>query len=71
MQIEAIDHFVLTVRDVERTAAFYADVLGMDVVTTGTRTALHFGQQKINLHPVDNAIAPKASVPTAGAGGQQ
>jgi catechol 2,3-dioxygenase-like lactoylglutathione lyase family enzyme len=68
MQIDSIDHFVLTVQDVERAAAFYADVLGMAVVTSGTRTALHFGSQRINLHPTSGEIAPKANAPTPGAG---
>ncbi len=48
--IEAIDHIVLTVRDVDTAAAFYARVLGMRVETFANgRTALHFGNQKINL----------------------
>ena len=68
MQIDNIDHFVLAVRDVDATAAFYADVLGMAVVTSGARTALHFGGQKINLHPLGGNITPRASAPTSGAG---
>ena len=67
MQIDQIDHFVLTVQDIERSVAFYTDVLGMEVVTYGERTALHFGQQKINLHPVDGPIDLKAEAPTTGA----
>ncbi len=48
--IESIDHIVLTVRDIDAAAAFYARVLGMRVETfAGGRTALHFGSQKINL----------------------
>ena len=47
MQIDRIDHFVLTVRDIEATCKFYARVLGMQVVTfAGRRKALQFGQQK-------------------------
>ena len=30
--IECLDHLVLTVRDLEITCRFYADVLGMEVV---------------------------------------
>ena len=53
MQIERLDHLVLTVADIARTCEFYTRVLGMEVVTFGEgRTALRFGQQKINLHPV-------------------
>ncbi len=49
--IRAIDHVVLTVRDPDRAAAFYARVLGMEPVTFGSgRRALRFGSQKINLH---------------------
>lgn len=48
--ITGIDHIVLTVRDIEQTAAFYARVLKMDIITfAGTRKALRFGNQKINL----------------------
>src|SRR5262245_2303757 len=55
MQIERLDHLVLTVANIPRTCEFYTRVLGMEVVTFGEgRTALRFGQQKINLHPADH-----------------
>lgn len=45
-----IDHIVLTVRDIPRAVEFYTRVLGMQAVSfAGGRTALSFGQQKINL----------------------
>ena len=48
--ITGIDHIVLTVRDIERSAAFYERVLKMEVITFGHgRRALRFGTQKINL----------------------
>ncbi|WP_095590845.1 VOC family protein [Actibacterium ureilyticum] len=48
--IDRIDHLVLTVRDIDAAQAFYARVLGMEPVTfAGTRKALRFGDQKINL----------------------
>ncbi len=48
--ISAIDHIVLTVRDPNAAAAFYARVLGMEEVTfAGGRRAVAFGAQKINL----------------------
>ncbi len=48
--ITHIDHIVLTVRDIDRAAAFYARVLKMEVITFGEgRRALKFGTQKINL----------------------
>ncbi|MCP2336361.1 VOC family protein [Actinomadura rupiterrae] len=67
MRIERIDHLVLTVADIGVTAEFYGRVLGMDVVTFGAgRTALAFGQSKINLHQVGREFEPKAHRPTAG-----
>jgi len=69
MKIARLDHLVLTVADLERTCAFYTRVLGMEVVTFGEgRTALRFGQQKINLHPADNIPGLVAGRPTAGSG---
>jgi len=69
MQIERLDHLVLTVADVVRTCAFYTRVLGMEVVNFGaSRTALKFGQQKINLHPADELPGLVADRPTPGSG---
>ena len=69
MRVVSLDHLVLTVRSLEATCAFYADVLGMEVVTFGEgRTALRFGQQKINLHPADNIPGLVADRPTPGSG---
>ena len=69
MQIARLDHLVLTVADIERTCAFYTRVLGMEVVTFGGgRTALRFGDQKINLHPADNIPGLVADRPTPGSG---
>ena len=51
MNVEAFDHIVLTVRNIDATCAFYARALGMRVTTFGGgRKALSFGAQKINLH---------------------
>jgi catechol 2,3-dioxygenase-like lactoylglutathione lyase family enzyme len=67
MQIERIDHLVLTVQDIGRTCAFYERVLGMQIVTFGDgRKALQFGSQKINLHTVGKEFEPKALKPVAG-----
>jgi catechol 2,3-dioxygenase-like lactoylglutathione lyase family enzyme len=66
--IARIDHLVLTVRDLAATCAFYERVLGMRVVVDGGRTALHFGQQKINLHRAGHELEPKAQRPTMGSG---
>jgi catechol 2,3-dioxygenase-like lactoylglutathione lyase family enzyme len=67
MRIDAIDHLVLTVRDLHATTAFYTRVLGMAEVTFGEgRRALAFGAQKINLHEAGREYEPKAAVPTPG-----
>ena len=69
MQIERLDHLVLTVADIARTCEFYTRVLGMEVTTFGEgRTALKFGQQKINLHPADKIPGLVADRPTPGSG---
>ncbi len=66
MQIEHLDHLVLTVADIPTTCDFYARVLGMRPVTfAGGRTALAFGRQKINLHPHGGGSRPKAARPNA------
>jgi len=68
MKIHRIDHLVLTVKDIERTCAFYESVLGFEVVTFGQgRKALQFGRQKLNLHQQGKEFEPKAAVPTPGA----
>ena len=67
MNIDRIDHVVLTVRDIEVTCDFYQRTLGMEVVTFAEgRKALAFGQQKFNLHQVGNEFDPKAQQPTPG-----
>jgi catechol 2,3-dioxygenase-like lactoylglutathione lyase family enzyme len=67
MQIDRLDHLVLTVADIEATCAFYSQALGMQVVTFGdSRQALQFGQQKINLHQYRHEFEPKAIHPTPG-----
>ncbi len=69
MHIDRIDHFVLTVRNIEATCEFYVRVLAMQVVTfAGGRKALQFGQQKINLHEAGKEFEPKAMSPTPGSG---
>ena len=67
MNIDRIDHVVMTVRDVAATGAFYSRVLGMEVVTfADNRRALAFGRQKINLHEAGREFEPKAQCPTPG-----
>jgi catechol 2,3-dioxygenase-like lactoylglutathione lyase family enzyme len=69
LKIDAIDHVVLTVKNIEATCAFYTRVLGMQEVTfAGGRKALNFGSQKFNLHEVGKEFDPKAERPTPGSG---
>jgi catechol 2,3-dioxygenase-like lactoylglutathione lyase family enzyme len=67
LNIQKLDHLVLTVRSIEETCRFYAEVLGMRVERFGAgRVALHFGEQKINLHEAGREFEPKARRPTPG-----
>src|SRR5215475_7772378 len=67
MKIDRLDHFVLTVADIDTSCDFYARVLGMEVVSFGEgRKALAFGIQKINLHQHRHEFEPKAKQPTPG-----
>lgn len=69
MRIEALDHLVLTVADLDRTVGFYCGVLGMEeVVFGGGRRALRFGAQKINLHQAGAEFSPAARKPVPGSG---
>ena len=67
-----IDHFVLTINDMEKTISFYRDVLGMTVKEFQTvggwemRKSLSFGNQKINLHHVKSPYKPHAKNPLTG-----
>jgi catechol 2,3-dioxygenase-like lactoylglutathione lyase family enzyme len=53
LAVEALDHLVVNVRDVDVSAAWYRDVLGMQRQDRRARTSMHFGAQKINLRPVE------------------
>ncbi len=67
MKIESLDHLVLTVANLAKTVKYYQEVLGMEAVTFGEgRQALHFGEQKINLHQAGKEFDPKAPQPPPG-----
>lgn len=67
IQLDSLDHFVLTVSDLQATVRFYAEVLGMEPVQfAGGRYALNFGRQKINLHEKGKEFEPKAHAPLPG-----
>jgi catechol 2,3-dioxygenase-like lactoylglutathione lyase family enzyme len=56
-EVYAIDHIVFTVADLEASARWYQQVLGMRCIETpqpsgkAARVSLRFGSQKINLRP--------------------
>jgi catechol 2,3-dioxygenase-like lactoylglutathione lyase family enzyme len=57
MRVRSLDHLVLTIRDLDRTRAFYESVLGMVYEPFGEgRHALRFGDQKLNLHLLDRPV---------------
>lgn len=69
--VHQLDHLVLTVRNIDHTRDFYADVL--DICTMrftpadgSKRWALQFGRQKINLHQSGAEFEPKAATPYPG-----
>jgi catechol 2,3-dioxygenase-like lactoylglutathione lyase family enzyme len=59
VKISAIDHIVINVSDVARSAHWYQKVLGMEIRVFDPgggktpRTSLMFGNQKINVRPRD------------------
>jgi catechol 2,3-dioxygenase-like lactoylglutathione lyase family enzyme len=67
MRVTRLDHFVLTVADVDASVRFYTEVLGMEEETFGNgRKALRFGLSKINLHEAGKELEPKSHRPTPG-----
>lgn len=57
VKVHALDHLVINVNDVARTAEWYARILGMEIRVLdpgegkAKRTSLVFGNQKINVRP--------------------
>jgi catechol-2,3-dioxygenase len=67
MKITHLDHLVLTVEDIEKSCDFYQKCLGMVIKTfKGNRKALHFGNQKINLHQSGAEFKPNARMAMPG-----
>ncbi len=68
--IDHIDHVVLTTRDLSSCLKFYAEILGMRLekfaTPAGTRLALKFGNQKINVHEWGKEFVPRAHVAAPG-----
>ncbi|MGB8622381.1 MAG: VOC family protein [Paracoccaceae bacterium] len=70
-RLRTLDHLVLTVENIGHSVAFFRDVLGMVAeqfhpADGSTRTALHFGGQKLNLHEKGLEFDPKAARPAPG-----
>jgi catechol 2,3-dioxygenase-like lactoylglutathione lyase family enzyme len=59
VKVSALDHIVINVSDVARTAEWYQKILGMEIKVfdpghgNARRTSLVFGDQKINVRPRD------------------
>ena len=57
VKVNALDHLVINVSDVARSAEWYAKILGMEIRVfdpgegRNKRTSLVFGNQKINVRP--------------------
>lgn len=69
VKVSHLDHFVLTVADIDRTCEFYQSVFGMRREAFGEgRTCLVFGAQKINLHLIGREVEPKAHAAGPGTG---
>src|SRR5687768_16778921 len=67
INIDHLDHLVLTVQNIAVACEFYHRVLGMDVITfDNNRKALGFGAHRINLHEAGKEFEPKAQRPTPG-----
>ncbi|MDE1156011.1 MAG: VOC family protein [Acidobacteriaceae bacterium] len=64
--IDRVDHLVLTVASVPATIEFYRRVLSLEAQEQNGRWSLHFGTQKLNLHPAEKPFEPKARFPQPG-----
>jgi catechol 2,3-dioxygenase-like lactoylglutathione lyase family enzyme len=58
VKVDALDHLVINVSDVARSAEWYSKILGMEIRVfdpghgKAVRTSLVFGDQKINVRPL-------------------
>jgi catechol 2,3-dioxygenase-like lactoylglutathione lyase family enzyme len=74
VRVTALDHLVINVSDVARSAEWYRKVLGMEIMVfepgngKPPRTSLNFGNQKINVRPRDadrSSGSPRTMKPPA------
>ena len=62
----AIDHVVITTRNIKNIIFFYTNILEMKLKNeyydsdNSIRYSLHFGENKINIHDMNNAFLPHA-----------
>ena len=63
MRIRGLDHLVVTVRDPDRTVAFFAALGAREVRFGEGRRAVEIGGQRINLHTAGSEIVPHEPVP--------
>ncbi len=66
MHISAIDHFVVTTKNLEACLRFYTETLGMKQKETDGRFSLWFGSQKMNIHTRPAEFLPAAAYPLPG-----
>ena len=68
LNLQRLDHLVLTVADLDSTCQFYTRALGCQIIRFGEgRLALSIGEsQKINLHSAANPLMPAAQSPQPG-----
>lgn len=67
MQIDQLDHLVLTVQNVTATCAWHEHVLNMQIVRPGeARTALPCGTQTISLYETAYEFEPKTRQSASG-----
>ena len=66
MNVQCLDHIVLTTADLKKCLAFYEGLLGFRSVETNGRYSLLFGTQKINIHTRPAEFLPAAAYPLAG-----
>jgi catechol 2,3-dioxygenase-like lactoylglutathione lyase family enzyme len=66
--VAALDHCVIAVSDWERSNAFYADVLGAEVLAHGDGYVYRFGANQLNIHGPGVDGEPNAEPPVAPGG---
>jgi len=66
MEIEGIDHFVITTGDLAACLDFYGKLLGLPIDAKNGRYAIRLGARKINIHTRPGEFQPAAASPAPG-----